>query len=316
MFLSVIIPTNNRVAMLDDLLESIRNQIFTPDKFEVIIADNGSDEQTKVIWESYQEQINNLYYVFESQPGLHRGRHAGLRAAKGDILVFADDDIRALPTWLEGIAEAFESKNVMLVGGKCLPLFESQPPLWLDRLWQKKSSDGQILPFLSLLDFGDSIKKISPHYVFGCNFSIRKHILLEAGGFHPDAMPPDLIRYRGDGETYVSQYISKKKYQAIYHPKASVYHRVSNERMTEPYFCHRSYIQGISDSYTQIRNGGFRYHWITLALRTIKRLPRFFTNSLQAKAFKSYIKGYYFHRREVRRDPELYEWVNRKNYLG
>lgn len=301
--------------MLDDLLESIRNQTLAPDKFEVIIVDNGSDDKTRVIWESYLEQIKNVSYVFEAKPGLHRGRHTGMRIATGDILVFADDDIQALPTWLEGIAEAFENQNVILVGGKCLPLFESQPPSWLDHLWQKQTSDGRILPFLSLLDIGDSIKEISPFYVFGCNFSIREHVLLEAGGFHPDAMPSKLIRYRGDGETYVSQFISKKKYQALYHPNASVYHRVSNERMTESYFCQRSYIQGISDSYTQLRNGGLKYHWIMLALRTIKRLPLFCKERLQARAYKAYIKGYRFHQAEVRRDPELHEWVNRKNYL-
>jgi len=315
MFLSVIIPTKNRAAMLADLLESIGDQILAPDEFEVIIVDNGSDDQTKTVWKSYQAQIKNLNYVFESQPGLHRGRHAGLRAATGDILVFADDDIQAFPTWLQGIAEAFENKNVMLAGGKCLPLFESQPPPWLDHLWQKQNSDGQILPFLSLLDLGDAIKEVSPCHVFGCNFSIRKHILLEAEGFHPDAMPPQLIRYRGDGETYVSQYISKRNCHALYHPKASVYHRVSNERITESYFCHRAYIQGISDSYTQLRNGGFRYHWTNLALRTIKRLPGLCANRLKARAFKAYIKGYRFHRREVRRDPKLQDWVNLKNYL-
>jgi GT2 family glycosyltransferase len=238
-----------------------------------------------------------------------------LRAAKGDILVFADDDIRALPTWLEGIAEAFENKNVMLVGGKCLPLFNGQPPLWLDQLWQKQNSAGRILPVLSLLDLGDSIKEISPNYVFGCNFSIRRHILLEAGGFHPDAMPPELIRYRGDGETHVSQFVRKKGYQALYHPKASVYHSVSNDRMTEHYFCKRSYAQGISDSYTQLRNGGFKYHWMTLALKSIKHLPAFYSDRRGAQVFSAYIKGYYFHRREVRKDPELKEWVHRKKYL-
>jgi glycosyltransferase involved in cell wall biosynthesis len=296
-------------------MESIRNQTLAPDKFEVVIVDNGSIDDTKVVLESYNEQIKNLTYVFESRPGLHIGRHAGMRTAKGDILVFADDDIQPFPEWLEGIAEAFEDKNVMLAGGKCLPLFESQPPPWLDHLWQKQNADGQILSFLSLLDLGDSVKEISPYYVFGCNFSIRKRILLQAGGFHPDAMPLDLIRYRGDGETHVSQFISHNGYKTLYHPKASVYHRVSNQRMTEQYFCSRFYAQGISDSYTQIRNGGLKHHWVTLALITLKRLPVFCTNRLQARAFKAYIKGYRFHRREVSKDPELRNWVNQKNYL-
>jgi glycosyltransferase involved in cell wall biosynthesis len=301
--------------MLLDLFDSLSNQTLAPDNFEVIIVDNGSNDDTKKICKSFQKQIKNYTYIYEKQPGLHRGRHAGLRKAIADILVFADDDVIAFPTWLEGVLEAFLNTDVMLVGGKSLPLFESEPPKWLRDFWMSPKSGKQILPFLSLIDLGDSKKVISPYNVFGCNFSIRKHVLLEAGGFHPDAMPSNLIRYRGDGETYISQFLDEKGYKTLYHPKASVFHRVSNERMTEQYLCRRSYEQGISDSYTQIRNRGINHHWFILFFKAIKRLPMFFKNPLQAKAFKSYIKGYHFHRREVYRDPELFEWVNRKNYL-
>ena len=301
--------------MLDDLLKSIKAQKLAAEKYEVIVVDNCSSDGTAKVCASYEGQIKNLDYVLENQPGLHKGRHAGLKKAKGDILIFADDDIKAFPSWLGAISEAFEDKDVMLAGGKCLPLFEIQPPPWLEDLWQRQNSDRQILPFLSLLDLGNSIKEISPYYVFGCNFSIRRHILLQAGGFHPDAMPWDLIRYRGDGETHISQFISSKRYKTIYHPKASVYHRVSKDRMTKDYFSHRYYIQGISDSFTQLRNGGFRYHWTALALRTIKRLPLFCINRLHARAYKAYLEGYCYHRREVRRSPELNKWVHRENYL-
>jgi len=94
----------------------------------------------------------------------------------------------------------------------------------------------RILIYLSILDLGDTIKTINPYHVFGCNFSIRKKILLEAGGFHPDAMPQELIRFRGDGESHVSRYILVHGYKTLYHPKASVYHLVTHNRMTEDYF--------------------------------------------------------------------------------
>ena len=92
------------------------------------------------------------------------------------------------------------------------------------------------------MDFGDKIKEINPSYVFGCNFSIRKNILLEAGGFHPDGMPQEIIKYRGDGESYVSKYIEKNGYKTIYNPKASVYHLASTDRMTKKYFAKRAFV--------------------------------------------------------------------------
>lgn len=316
MYLSVVIPTRNRSAMLDSLLKSVKKQTFAPDRFEVIVVDNGSDYKTRVVAQFYKDQIENFNYVFESQPGLHRGRHAGLRVANGDILVFADDDIQALPTWLEGIAEAFESSDVMLAGGKCLPLFENQPPPWLMKLWKKPRAEGQILGYLSLLDLGDSTKDISPYHVFGCNFSIRKQTLVEAGGFHPDAMPPELVRFRGDGETYVSKYIFEKGYRTVYNPKASVYHWVSQERMTESYFCKRAYLQGISDSYSKIRVDGLKLHRYNFIRILIKRLPRIVRGKLEAKIIISYLNGYIYHLNEVHKDSKLGEWVTKNHYLG
>jgi hypothetical protein len=61
----------------------------------------------------------------------------------------------------------------------------------------------------SILDFGNAIQEISPDYVWGCNFSIRKEVLLKVRGFHPDGMPDEFLRYRGDGETSVSREILK-----------------------------------------------------------------------------------------------------------
>ena len=198
-------------------------------------------------------KIPNLRYYYDSTPGLHVGRHFGVRHARSDILVYADDDIEAFPPWLEAIAENFEDTETVLVGGKNLPKFESDPPDWLLDMWRTNGNGSKILGYLSLLDLGEKQKEISPQYVFGCNFSIRKSVLLEAGGFHPDAFPQELIRFRGDGESYVSNYIKSKKLTTVYNPKASVYHWVPKTRMTVEYLCHRAFIQGISDSYTDFR---------------------------------------------------------------
>ena len=316
LFLSIIIPTRNRSNFLSQALTSIVGQTFDQRDFEIIVVDNGSKDMTRSVSGDFSKCFKNFNYFYEDTPGLHAGRHAGLKGSRGEIIVFADDDIKAFPTWLEGIAEAFQNNGVMLAGGKNLPLFESEPPAWLKKLWEKGYAEGRILGFLSLLDLGDAIKTISPYHVFGCNYSIRKEALVEAGGFHPDAMPPELVRYRGDGETYVSKFIFLNGYRTLYHPKASVYHWVSEERMIPSYFCKRAYMQGISDSYTKIRDDEAKFQWDTIFRILIKRLPQIFWGKLEAKIQISYIKGYMFHQREVRRDPVLRDWVLRKNYFG
>jgi hypothetical protein len=190
---------------------------------------------------------------------------------------------------------------------------DAEPPAWILRMWEKDRQGGRMLPYLSILDLGDEAKEVRPDYVFGCNFSIRRSVLLEAGGFHPDAVPPEFIRYRGDGETHVARYIKEQGYHALYHPKASVYHLVPAERMTEDYFYRRAWLQGISDSYTAIRNGrGSFLRYLVRCNMTAKMLV---SEKPTSTFFSHYLKGFVYHQQEVKGDPALRDWVMKDRYL-
>lgn len=309
--LSVVIPTRNRAKVLEKALQSILNQTLSQNYFEVIVVDNGSTDNTKNIVDSFVEKIDNLVYIYDDNPGLHIGRHRGLLAAKSDILAYGDDDIEATPTWLEGVMESFEDESVALVGGKNIPNFESSPPDWILEMWQK-GGEQKVLGHLSILDFGDEIQAINPYYVFGCNFSIRKNVLLEAGGFHPDGMPQEIIKYRGDGESYVSRYIMDKGYKTIYNPKASVYHLCSTSRMTKKYFAQRSFNQGISESYADIRDDKSKSFW----KKRLKILIKKYLLSRDTIIEEELIRGYEYHQNEAKKDSNLMEWIKRESYIN
>jgi glycosyltransferase involved in cell wall biosynthesis len=174
----------------------------------VIVVDNGSTDDTQIICAEFQQLIPNMRCLFEKKTGLYVGLHAGLKASQGEVLVYRDDEIRAFPTWLEGVAEGFNDSEVGLLGGKVLPDLKGLPPTWVHNLWQK-APWGNVLPYYCILDFGDDIQIIDPLYIWGCNFCIRQSLLEAIGGFHPYGMPQELIRYRGDGETAVSIEVKK-----------------------------------------------------------------------------------------------------------
>ena len=321
MYLSVIIPTRNRANTLYRTLDSISNQTLPAREFEVIIIDNGSTDNTRETIEEFRNKLPNLRYFYETSPGLHIGRHKGLKEADSDILVYGDDDIKAFPTWLQGIKESFSDNQVVLVGGKVLPHFEESPPDWLLNMWNRENEHGKILTYLSILDLGEKVKEINPYYVFGCNYSIRKNILIDAGGFHPDSFPPDLIKYRGDGEGYVSKYIMEKKYKTMYNPGASVYHLISKDRITLEYFCKRAYNEGISDSYSQTRYGN-----MTKTDNSLKKLIKNIYNKfikiqhenndeILTQISLHHDNGWKYHRQEIKNDPELLKWIIKENYL-
>ena len=323
MFLTVVISTRNRSALLDKALGSLTNQTYPQATFEVIVVDNGSSDTTRNICLSRSKQIENFRYLYDKRPGLYVARHAGWQAAQGEIIIFTDDDVRVSNMWLEGIYEAFQDRRVGLVGGKILPEFESTPPEWLHFLW-RKTPWGMALPYYSLLDFGDVVQEISPLFVWGCNFAIREHILREVGGFHPDSMPDNLLCFRGDGETSVATSVGNKGYAILYHPKALVYHLVSTNRMSEDYLYRRAFAEGISASYTTTRLSrgiSFRLRLRNLKLRLVypvRRCLDIFTSkhtSITDAIRRGFWAGYWYHQKELHANRTLVEWVLKKNYL-
>lgn len=328
--LSVIIPTRNRAEMLIDTLKSIYNQTIDQSLFEVIVCDNNSTDTTIEAAHSFANKFGNFKYIKTLDPGLHVGRNKGFQEAKGDILVYVDDDIEAFPEWLYTINEVFKDKDVVLVGGKNLPKWEVEPPDWAIEMWKPDKEGNRMLGSFSIIDLGNQIKEINPSYVFGCNFSVRKNVIKETQGFHPDGMPQEIIEYRGDGESAVSAYINQQGYKTIYHPKASVYHFVSKERLTLNYLRKRSFNQGVSDSYTIIRNPKYPSYKKKINVKSILkkillRLLRFFKNDPKESITKVNIyqkamaeghkKGFDFHHQRVKDSPELKEWVMKNNYL-
>jgi glycosyltransferase involved in cell wall biosynthesis len=321
--ISVIIPTRNRAGLLARALRSLEGQTLQRERFEVVVVDNGSTDGTADVIAAHVIDLPNLRAAFEPEPGLHAGRHRGLREARGDVLVFIDDDIEATPGWLAAIAEGFVDPQVVMVGGNNLPNFERPPPDWLARLWARPVNGGQAIPLLSILRMPDGVRPINPGYVWGCNFAIRRHALVSARGFHPDAMPREMIRFRGDGETHVSRCIAASGSTCLFHSGASVFHFVDASRMTFAYFRQRAFDQGISDSFSDLRqgHGAVRLGLKSIAVYAARRLrvalePDRELRQLRGCMAAGYREGYLVHQRAYRKDPAVREWVSRPDFLG
>lgn len=335
MLVSVIIPTLNRENYLKLAIDSVARQSFPFRQYEILVVDNGSIDNTNMVCKSAHEiySKHNIKYIYEPIPGLLSGRHRGALEAKGDILVFVDDDIEADTNWLSAIYEAFKMPEVHLVGGRNLPKYETERPAWLNYLWSSTPYGGKKCGYLSLIDMGSEMKEIDPNYVWGLNFSVRRKTLFELGGFHPDCMPKNLQRFQGDGETGLTLKMKENGYKAVYQPCALVYHSIPPKRMTLSYFEDRMFYQGVCDSYTMIRknrdvligsifsqetNKKVKFHKVM-----ISGIAKFFHLESKLRKEYEYIKkkmqdayndGFKFHQTEVANDPELLKWILKDNY--
>ncbi len=334
--ISIIIPTLNRAPVLSKALESIFNQKSNID-FEIIVVDNGSIDETNKICKYWETNRAHFKYYYDSVPGLLTGRHKGAEEASGEILSFLDDDVELSDTWLKAVFETMSSRpDISLMTGPNMPRYEKDPPEWVSYFWNGTPYGGKECSCLSLLDLGNNIIEIDPIYVWGLNFSIRKSVFLELGGFHPDCIPAHLQMFQGDGETGLSLKAIEKGYKALYNPKALVYHDVPAERMTLGYFDKRYFYQGICNSYSEIRrNSGIKTR---LGSADIKRKTKHFIQLLYSTIFKKnevfiqresniekemlYTRfqameraGYNFHQGIVKKSPTLLKWVLKENYF-
>ena len=97
--LSLIIATRNRARSLESTLERLWRQQPEGACWEVIVVDNGSVDDTPQVIERASKRLP-IVALYEPAPGINRSLNRALDAARGDLLVFTNDNAEPSPGWL------------------------------------------------------------------------------------------------------------------------------------------------------------------------------------------------------------------------
>ncbi len=119
---SIIIPVFNKVAYTRRCLETLYANTGTAVSFEVIVVDNASTDETPQYLKQAQKRFPNLKYIRNKKNRRYAGAcNVGARAARGEILVFLNNDTEPQPGWLEAAVNRLtSSKGIGIVGSKLL----------------------------------------------------------------------------------------------------------------------------------------------------------------------------------------------------
>lgn len=251
-FVSVIIPTYNRAERLRGTVESFVAQQYPSDRFEIILVDNASTDDTPAEIERLAVEFPRIRGLVETRRGAHWARNSGATVSLGEILYFTDDDMLADPDLLWNIVEPFSMKaSIASVTGRIVPRWETEPPVWV--LEHCRNS------LLSLNDRGDAlIVSDDDPGVFSCHQAILRDVFFRVGGFNPDTNAGEFV---GDNETGLNIKVRKLGYRFAYVGEAVTHHIIPASRMTQAYLNSRFADQGYCDSYTayrETRPGAFR----------------------------------------------------------
>jgi succinoglycan biosynthesis protein ExoA len=116
-FISVIVPVRNEAAFIADTLQQLLEQRYDAARYEIIVADACSTDDTRTIVAALQARYAHLRLLDNPRQWSSAGRNAAIRAARGDIVLLIDGHCQLKnPYYLQSIADAFAESGADCIG--------------------------------------------------------------------------------------------------------------------------------------------------------------------------------------------------------
>lgn len=237
--ITVVVCTHNRASYLSTCVNSLLNQTLARERYEILIVDNASTDQTSAMCQEW-ERSGLIRCVYEPVPGLSQARNTGWKAASGRYVGYLDDDGKAEAGWLLSVLEAFEQKQPQpgWVGGPIDLDWAVPPPAWLDEELQE---------CLGRLNWGNAARWLNPNERLGGGNSFYPRDVLErVGGFDTRLGRKKNLLLSGE-ETQLQRRMEALGFRLYYHPGVRMLHAVPPERLQPSFFQKRYYWGGITD---------------------------------------------------------------------
>lgn len=218
--ISVVVPTHNGMSTLPLAMEAFKGVGPPDDGVEFILVDNASSDGTRGFLDQYLHALP-LTVLSEPRKGKSFALNKAIGAAKGELIVFADDDVLPEAQWLVAFSQAAAAyPDVDLFAGQVRHFWQKPPPRWLRRLAAEGRSYG-----------GTPINQpegpVNAVFFKGGNFMVRRRIIesrkfSERPGIN---FAGDAASAGGEDTAFVQEALSAG-HKAHYVPAARVKHIV------------------------------------------------------------------------------------------
>jgi GT2 family glycosyltransferase len=264
-FASIVICTRNRAPKLRAALEAVLALHCPENDYEVIVVDNASTDHTLEVCAGVEPRFEGrLRVVSEAAPGQGAARNAGIRAARGEIIAFMDDDIFPQPDWLATIRREFSSDPTLGAISGRVELFDPKDlPMTIRRQTER-------IEFSSVSD--------AFNLFVGCNEAIKKSLIEQVGFYDTDFGPGGRFISADDSDFIYRAW--KAGHKLIYVPSLFVYHNHGRRTQDAGTRLRRGYVLGRGAFYAKHILGGDR-----LALQAMYWE---LVSTLRSRSFKTY----------------------------
>jgi len=219
---SVIVPVYNGAGTIERCLEALAEQTLPPDRYEVIVVDDGSTDATPRIvdqWRAAHPQVQ-IRLISQQNAGPAAARNHGVAVACAPLLLFTDADCAPTPTWIEALTAPFADPDVAGAKGAYVTEQRELTPRFVQAEYEDRYDRmaGQ-----SQIDFIDTYSA-----------AYRRDPFLENNGFDP------IFTTASVEDQEFSFRLAQKGYRLVFAPEARVTHLHDNS--VREYFRRKYYI--------------------------------------------------------------------------
>lgn len=220
--LSIVIPTYNRLPRLKHVLAALERQTYPLDDAEVIVVSDGSTDGTHEYLSELRSPLS-LRVVTQDNAGPAAARNTGIHTARGEYILFIDDDVVPTPQMVgEHMRHHADRSNLVVLGPMLNPPdFRLSP--WVS--WEQAMLEKQYRAML------EGKWQATARQFYTGNTSLRRQILLDAGGFDE--------RFRRAEDIELAYRLDKQQVEYVFTMDAIGYH-----------YAERSYQSWLQTPYT------------------------------------------------------------------
>jgi glycosyltransferase involved in cell wall biosynthesis len=181
MEISIVISTFNRGEKLARTLRSLAAQTLPPDKWEAVVVNNNSTDDTPEVFARFaasdEGRTLNVRMVDEERQGLSWARNRGISEACGGIIVMIDDDEEVNPGFLGAYSDFFTAyPEAVAVGGRMVACYDEERPRWMSHYTEALAA--------STIDLGGQVRRFPRGcYPIGGNMAFRREVFERVGMF-------------------------------------------------------------------------------------------------------------------------------------
>lgn len=239
---SFVTCTYNRAEHLPKTLMALCEQTLLREDYEIVVVDNNSTDNTAEVCERFVKDytLKQIRYFKELNQGLSHALNRGIKEARGEYIIYVDDDETIGKKHLERLGEYLNHfDDAELCASPVVPIYEGEEPRWMSVFTQRLIG--------GYFNAGKKVKILSKSAYPGTGHTIIKRELYAKFGTYNTELGRKGASLMGAEDKDMAFRLIDNNVKCYYFPDIPIYHHIPAYKLTDDFFSKITYSIGKSE---------------------------------------------------------------------